>query len=403
MHNRSGSSTQATIYQAIECNHYHVSAVLNWAISLVINKPTTAIVCANQHSMMAGFAAQAGFDLMYYADESKLKRYGFWYWNESRSFGYEQYLLGDENLEYHMTPRVEAGFEQLSHSPEKIRKVRFDEQYFAVKHVSWVHIAYDNVLAILKGLSNRINQDLPVVTLSGKAISASIKEYKTYFSGLGYVIYDSGLQPLDESNEIWRSSTMLIAIPAHSNVLDLLTKATKFSNVLNYANTDRHQAEHIKRYYLSLLNYETKSTRLLESCLFADNNNVPLDTFFSKGLHPLERYENQQWRWSGAARQSIIQLAIPAAGYYFLRIHLGDLPNSLESNLVSVFLNGKQVAFESVYSGSVIEFGVNFEPVGFDENAILVLETDKLVTIDGKTMGIAINKLEMFVPKDELQ
>ncbi|MFT2091641.1 hypothetical protein [Paraglaciecola sp. 2405UD69-4] len=402
MINRSKLAVGSTIYQAIENNQYHISSILNWAISLIIHKPTTAIVCGGTQSMMATFASQAGFDLMFFADEAKLKRHGFWYWDEAVTYGFEKYLLGNENTEYRITPRVEAGFEQLSHLPEAISKVTFDEQYAGIKHVSWIHIAYINSIDILRGLKKRIKHDLPIVTLSSIAIRQSFSEYRVFFSELDYILYDSKLAPINDSDSDCLTSAMLVAIPLESNFQKLLCTATKFSDQIVDAHSSEYHAELIKRYYSSLLTYETKSTKLLESCLFADNQSIDLQTLIAKGLHPIERSGETSWRWTGAARQSIIQLPIPSAGYYFFRIHLGDLPGGLESNVASIFIDGKQVAFEKVYSGAIIEFGVTFAVEGFEENAMLLIETEKRITINGKTMGLAVVQIEVFVPKDEL-
>jgi hypothetical protein len=395
-------ASKNSIYQSIECNHLRVTAILAWAISTVIQKPSTAVFCADKNSIAAKFASFAGFDTLYFASNDQVKRQGFWLWEQAKVAQYEDYLLDNEAINYTLSPRVEAGFEGLAKHPVQIQQVRFDEQYSAIKQLSLMHIAYVNAPAILRGSIDRIVKDKPIITLSGLATKNAVDEYIEIFDEAGYLLYGSDLQVISSRDDSKSATSFWFALPKETDYLRVIAGLIRFEQNLPAAKNDKHHAELIKRYYKSLLSYSTKSSELLESVLFGEQIHVPLEHIICDGLHDVEYDSDGMWRWTGKSRQSMINMCIPAPGNYFFRIHLADLPGDMESNVVAGFLEGKQVIFEEVYSGSVIEFAENFDVQTFNENVTLTLETENLADIYGKRMGISISNIEFYASGDEL-
>jgi hypothetical protein len=393
---------QPIFFDALSRNPYRLNALLYWAISSLIHKPATAIMCCDKNSTAAHFALESGFDVMSFTSVANIKQNGFWMWEQCRALGYENVLLNDKCLKSVLSARVEAGFEQLGATEQTIRQVTIDDFFAAVKEVSWIHCAYTEVAQILQGAKERILADKPVLSFNAKVVAGNLESLFILCRKLGYRLYDSCLFPIEHSAENIANITTIIALPINSDFHPKLVALLKFDSRLPNDLNARQKAELIKRYYLSLVGYQSKASILLRTYLFSDNQILLLDKLCTKSIYPREVNSEAYWHWTGPSEESLVQLCIPASGQYFFRMHTGDLPSSTLQVRAAIFINGRNVFLGDVSSQEIIEFAYDFSNVDFSEQALMTISLAKTVNIDGKIMGLCLHKIEMYVPGDEL-
>jgi hypothetical protein len=393
---------QATIFDAFSHNQYRLSAILNWAISSLIQKPATALMCCDKNNISSCFAIESGFDVMQFASAAAVKQSGFWLWEQNNFLGYETVFLNNSYLDSVLAPRVEAGFEQLGMAAKKIRQVPVDDFLGGIKQVSWIHCSYAEVLLILKGAKARISSDKPVLTFSANALNANIAALQDICSELDYCLYNSRLEPVSRAVSHLSSGTLMFALPVGSPLYPKLVSLLGFEQACKAVIGSKHAPELIKRYYLTLLGNQSKGSELLRRYLFSDNQIVLLKNLCNKDIYPREGSDEHFWHWTGPNNDALIQLCIPAPGQYFFRIHTGDLPFGHEQNRAAVFINGRAVFFGDINDLHIFEFAYDFASLDFSEHAWMTISVANMREVEGKKMGVAIQKIEMYVPGDEL-
>ncbi|MFT6909093.1 MAG: hypothetical protein ACJAS1_005801 [Oleiphilaceae bacterium] len=384
-------------------NALRTKAIFYWGISVVTRQPGIAIMCCDKSSLAAQFADKAGFDVMHFASKTMLGENGFWYWEQRRRLGYEPYFLADRSCDSRISSRVEAGFENLALSTLFVKQRRLDEQYSTLKKVGWIHCSYSNALEVILGSRLLIERDLPVISVTSYRSNTSVAALIEAFSSFGYSLYDTTLQPLNVDLDVAIGNyNEFVALPNNSKVLAQLQSLLRFDFPLTPKLNSENYAADIKRYYLSLCNLLTRNKSLLKSFLFSNNQVFSIEQLVHKNFYSAEGNQEYNYCWTGPETDSLIYLNIPSPGQYHIRIVTADLPGTVTSSEVKVFAYGVLVYSDNIMSNAIIEFDVLIEGTKFSEELCLTLCSSELININGKSMGISIQKIEVYWVEEEL-
>ncbi|GAA0856842.1 hypothetical protein [Aliiglaciecola litoralis] len=392
-----------TIGQVIGNNSYRLKALLNWAVVNQLDSSDVVVMCADRNSLAAQFALDAGLNTLHFASSGEFSRYGFWYWQACLDVGYQDVILAGDEADLILQAKVQAGFSELAHPRVSIRQRTLDSHLASAKKIGWLHCAHAQAAELLQGGEQVLTRDKPIITLTAQALNTAGQSLLNVIEKLDYQLFSSSLNLISDLNDLNTNQHYALAIPrSDSATIEKLKTILCFTDPLHYENGTAQRSELIKRYYMHILNYHSAGKSFLKHCLFSDNHVKNLDLTPTRNLYPREGGRDHCWHWTGPEKESSIQLCLPSSGYFHFRLKFDALPAGMTENKVRIFLDGQQVAYETIVESSVIEFSGNFAAHGFKENVMLVIGTENMLEIDHKRIGVAINKLEMYVPQDDL-
>lgn len=385
----------------VKLNPLRLAAIIYWAISSVIQRPKTALICGNKQSMASKFAEQSGFDSINILPKSLLRHYGFWIYDKAVALGYEPIISAEVSRDAMLVSKVMAGLDDLGKEPLLIKQRTIDEQYSALHKLDWLHIEDTSPHLLLAGSVNLLGRDKPIVSLKNVT---SGKEVMTILEENGYLCFDHTLELIEADLKIVdRIPSAWVCIHKEDSALETIRNITSFDTELAMNTHGTNKVDIIKGYYYSLLSYKTLSQNILQGYLFCDNEIIDIDVQLADGFYAQEQSDGVKWNWSGPSSESKILLPIEAPGQYHFRAPIYALPQQLKSLPLHIFVDGELRTSNEIS----LEEGIVFDFTILPNSNVSVVEVlfcvPSTVNTDGKRLGFSINKIELYFRENELQ
>jgi hypothetical protein len=388
----------------LRSNPLKLAAIMYWAISSVINRPKTALICGNKQSMASKFAEQSGFDTINVLPKSLLQRYGFWIYDRAISLGYEPSILAEASRDSMLLSKVMAGFSDLGQAPRLIKQRTIDEQYSGLHKLDWLHIEDTSPDLLLAGCVGLLGRDKPIITLNNVLNAASSEAVMALLKKCGYQCFSHTLELIDldaKAGDCFPSAW--VCIHQADKALQTIRTITSFDTDLAINNGLGSRVDIIKGYYNSLIDYKTQAKNMLEEYLFSDNQIIEIDTQLVDGFYAQEHSHDDKWNWSGPSSESKILLPIEAAGQYHFSTSVYSLPHQVASLPLYVFVDGEIRASIEIERNCEIAFDFTITQ-GTEVSAVEVLFCiPSIVQINGRRLGFSLNKIELYFKENELQ
>ena len=385
-------------------NPWRLAAIMYWAISSVIKRPKSALICANKQSMAAKFAEAAGFDVVNILPKALLQNYGHWIYERAMMLGYESTVCADVSRDAMLISRVTAGFSDMGKAPLLVKQRTIDEQYSGLQKLDWLHIEDDCPQLLLSGSLSLLDRDKPIVTLANIVSNDALSNSLVILTAHGYQCFDHTLERIDASAPALDViCSALLCIHQNDSALETIRNITGFDVDVSLNNPLASQAESIKRYYNSLLNYKTSTQKLLSRYLFGEHQLIDIDAQLIQGFYPQEHHDDDKFNWSGPLTESTMLLAIDAVGQYHVRAPIYYVPEQLQSLPLYVFVDGQLRASADIKENPEIAFDFTVaqkSSCGVVEVLFCIPHT---VNIDGRNIGFSFSNIELYFKESELQ
>jgi hypothetical protein len=388
----------------LRSNQLRLAAIMYWAISSVINRPKTALICGNKQSMASKFAERAGFDTVNVLPKSLVQHYGFWIYERAISLGYEPNILAETSRDNMLLSKVMAGFNDLGKAPVLIKQRSIDEQYSRLHKLDWLHIEDTSPDLLLAGCIKLLGRDKPIVTLNNVLNRVSSEAVMAILTECGYLCFSYTLEQVDlDVMAVVGVPSAWVCIHQEDKALQTIRNITSFDTDLAVHSHLGSRVDIIKGYYNSLVDYKTQAQNMLKEYLFSDNQIIDIDAQLVNGFYAQEHSHDAKWNWSGPSAESKILLPIEAAGQYYFRTSVYSLPQQVASLPLYVFVDGEIRASIEIERDCEIAFDFTITK-GTEVSAVEVLFCiPGTVHIDGKSLGFSINKIELYFKENELQ
>ena len=380
------------------------AAIMYWAISSVIKRPKTALICGDKQSMVSQFAEQSGFDTINVLPKLLLQRYGFWIYDRAMTLGYEPTILANVSRDIKLATKVMAGFNNLGKDPLLIKQRTIDEQYIGLHKLDWLHIEDTSPDLLIEGGTTLLCRDKPIITLNNaldldtsKAVMSILKQY-------GYQCFNHLLESIDLDNKEGNDFTSAwVCIHEDDVALQAIINITGFNNELVINSYLGSKVDIVKGYYDSLIVYKTLGQHVLSSYLMSDYRIVDIDALLVESFYGQEHDNDAKWNWSGPSSESKILLPIEASGQYHIKASIYSLPQQVQSLPCYVFVDGKLSASDEIKSGEDIAFDFTVTQNSDSPSVEVLFCIPNTVNIDGKYLGFSIDKIELYFKENELR
>ncbi|MGQ8367484.1 hypothetical protein [Glaciecola sp. 1036] len=298
-------------------------------------------------------------------------------------------LLSDTEYNIELTPRVEAGFENLGKKPFCVSALTPDSLMSGRKYLSW--LALKTIRQNLLGASSSIVQThRPLI--SGKIHQAELSDIEKWCHENDYLIVNNLLESV-------RSNVDEIFCWLFPNKKLLEQSKSYLSAGNDQINIKQTINKIVQQYYSSLTSKSDLLGQKTANLLSEGKLNFGLNDLVCIGLRELEHEQNNYWRWI-AGKEARVFIPIGPKGHYKISAKIFSLAEKIKSLNLTVFINGKLHSQHPVDSGSEIQL-----PFYQDENyesIELLIVADQAANVEGTSLSASFSELVLHWDEDTI-
>lgn len=391
------------LIDVLSFNPCRLSGIIYWALTAINKVPKTAIIVGDKNSIVSRLCDSAGFNVLSILPENLVKSNNFWLWENAQTIGYEPIILGTRSIDSVLSSRVEAGFDSLGKDPIKVKKRSINDHFSGLEKLDWIHTIHSDANNVIHGATDLITRDSPVITISGINTTCDVSGYIELLDSYGYQCLNIDLSRIQNEKPLRELAfSSILALPKNDSRLIKLKQLLEFDELFDYKLGTRACSDAVKRYYSKLVSYKTKASKRLKQLLFGKRLKLSLNNSLSKGFYTENTDGVTRWNWSGPDNDSKINCCLPSPGQYHFRLNIYCLPELVENTTLFVFING-QLKLEQVIEGSdVVAFDHSFTKDNFVENNEILISSSKMLQVEDKIIGYAIEEIEIYFEDGEL-